>query len=137
SSSSVGFFGSAYLLKVNAMMGSGNFPPCCWYSAFTRWKRSARTQWSCRALPCGGMTWSFHCDQRPLLTKEPSFSIQCVVGTMNTSVWIDFVSAPGRRQNSELVVGAGSITTRHLRFAGARITRLESDPMLVTGLPDR
>jgi len=32
------------------------------------------------------MTWSFHCDQRPLFTNEPSFSIQWVVGTMNTSV---------------------------------------------------
>src|SRR2546421_4946781 len=81
------------------------------------------------------VTWSFHCDQRPLLTNEPSFSIQCVVGTMKTSVWIDFGSAPGRRQNSELVVGKGSMTTNHLRLASACITRFESGPMLVAVIP--
>src|SRR5919201_6858440 len=83
------------------------------------------------------MTCSFHCDQRPLLTKEPSFSIQCVVGIMKTSVLIELGLAPGRRQNSELVVGNGSITTSHLRLASACITRLESGPMLVAVIPLR
>ena len=56
---------------------------------------------------------------------------------MKTSVWIDFGSAPGRCQNSELVVGSGSITTSHLRLANASITRLESGPMLVAVIPER
>ena len=44
------------------------------------------------------MTWSFHCIQRPLLTKEPSFSIQWVVGIMKTSVFTElgFNDKPGR-----------------------------------------
>ena len=66
---------------------------------------SARIQWSCRASPSGGSTASFHCAQRPLLVNEPSFSIQCVAGSMRTSVCTDFGSIPGARQNSELVVG--------------------------------
>src|SRR4029450_7812096 len=83
------------------------------------------------------MRASFHCIQRPLFTNEPSFSIQCVVGTMNTSVWIDFGSTPGRRQNSELVGGRGSITASHRRLASACITWLASGPMLVAVIPDR
>src|SRR5262249_43721762 len=98
------------------MIGSGNLPPCDWYSFFTRWKRSARIQWSCRDSPCGWSTWSFHCDQRPLFTNDPSFSIQCVVGTMKTSVLMEAESTPGARQNSELVVGSESMTTSHLRL---------------------
>src|SRR5262249_61138920 len=77
------------------------------------------------------ITCSFHCDHRPLFTKDPSFSIQWVVGTMKTSVWMLFGSAPGRRQNSELVVGRASMTTNHLRLASACITWFESGPMLV------
>ena len=83
------------------------------------------------------MAASFHCIQRPLFTNEPSFSIQCVLGIMNTSVWIVFGSAPGRRQNSELVVGSGSMTASHLRLASACITWLASGPMLVAVMPDR
>jgi len=79
-------------------------------------------QWSWRALPWGWITCSFHCTQRPLFTKLPSFSIQCVVGSRKTSVWIDLGSAPGRRQNSEEVVGRGSITTIHLSLPRASIT---------------
>jgi hypothetical protein len=56
---------------------------------------------------------------------------------MKTSVWIDFGSAPGRRQNSELVVGSGSITASHLRLPSACITWLASGPMLVAVIPDR
>src|SRR5262249_57490827 len=83
------------------------------------------------------ITCSFHCDHRPLFTKDPSFSIQWVVGTMKTSVWMLFGSAPGRRQNSELVVGRASMTTNHLRLASASITWFESVPMLVAGMPAR
>src|SRR5260370_9782848 len=104
---------------VKAMIGSGNLPPCCVYRVFTRLKMSARTQWSCRAWPCGGMTWSFHCAQRPLLVNEPSFSIQCVVGSMKTSVLTWLGSTPGACQNSELVVGNGAFTTSHLEFTWA------------------
>src|SRR5712692_11110773 len=92
-------------------------------------------QWSCRASPSGGSTASFHCDQRPLFTNEPSFSIQWVVGSMKTSVWIFDASCPGARQNSELVVGSGSMTTSHLRLASAWSTWLESGPMLVAVMP--
>ncbi len=56
---------------------------------------------------------------------------------MNTSVGIDLGSTPGRRQNSELVVGSESITTSHLRLASACITWFESGPMLVAVMPDR
>src|SRR6185369_11508216 len=93
--------------------------------------------WSCRDSPSGGITCSFHWDQRPLFTKEPSFSIKWVHGTMKTSVGIDLGSTPGRRQNSELVVGSESMTTSHLRLARACITWLESGPMLVAVIPER
>src|SRR5256885_6593650 len=83
------------------------------------------------------MTWAFHCIQRPLLTKEPSFSIQWVVGIMKTSVLTELGSTPGACQNSELVVGSGSITTSHLRLPRACITRFESGPMLVAVMPLR
>src|SRR5213594_2896820 len=92
-------------------------------------------QWSWRASPSGGSTCSFHCDHRPLLTNEPSFSIQCVVGNMNTSVLIFVASTVGARQNSELVVGSGSMTTSHLRFPRACSTWFESGPMLVAVMP--
>ncbi len=82
------------------------------------------------------MTWSFHCDQRPLLTKEPSFSIQWVVGNMKTSVWIFVESVFGARQNSELVVGNGSITTSHLSLPSASMTWFESGPMDVAVMPE-
>ena len=55
---------------------------------------------------------------------------------MKTSVWMAAGSAPGRRQNSELVVGNASMTTSHLRLASACITRLESGPMLVAVIPE-
>ena len=48
-----------------------------------------------------------------------------------------FGSAPGLRQNSELVVGNGSITASHLRLPSAVITWLASGPMLVAVIPDR
>src|SRR5712664_2034559 len=119
------------------MIGSGNLPPCWVYRVFTRLKRSARTQWSWRALPCGGTTWSFHCAQRPLFVNEPSFSIQCVVGSMKTSVLISAGFIPGAFQNSELVVGSGSITTSHLRFESACSTWLTSGPIEVAVIPLR
>src|SRR5207249_1976024 len=119
------------------MTGSGNFPPCDWYSFFTLWKTSARIQWSWRACPSGGSTWSFHCDQRPLLTNDPSFSIQCVVGTMKTSVFTEAASTPGACQNSELVVGSASITTSHLSLPSASRTWLLSGPMLAAVMPER
>ena len=97
---------------------------------------SARIQWSCRACPWGGITWSFHCDQRPLLTNEPSFSIQCVAGSMKTSVLTWPASTPGACQNSELVVGSASITTSHFRLASAWRTWLLSGPMLAAVIPD-
>src|SRR5256885_17137792 len=75
------------------------------------------------------MTWSFHCDQRPLLTNEPSFSIQWVVGSMKTSVWIEAGSTFGAFQNSQLVVGSGAITTSHFSFPRAGITWFESGPI--------
>src|SRR2546423_15450483 len=83
------------------------------------------------------MTWSFHCDQRPLFTKEPSFSIQWVVGSMKTSVWIDAESTFGAFQNSELAVGSGSITTSRLSLPRAVIPWFESGPMAVAVLPER
>ena len=119
------------------MTGSGNLPPCCLYWSFTRLKRSLRTQWSWRELPCGGSTASFHCTQRPLFTKEPSFSIQCVVGSRKTSVWMLAGVMPGACQNSELVVGKGSMTTSHLRLDSAFSTWLLSGPMLVAVIPER
>ena len=93
-------------------------------------------QWSWRASPSGGRTWSFHWAQRPLLVNEPSFSIQWVAGSMNTSVWTVAGSVPGARQNSELVVAKASMTTSHLRLESACSTWLESGPMLVAVIPD-
>ena len=83
------------------------------------------------------MTWSFHCTHRPLLVNDPSFSIQWVHGTMNTSVCTLAGSIPGACQNSELVVGNASMTTSHLRFASAWRTWLLSGPMLVAVIPER
>src|ERR1700674_600967 len=119
------------------MIGSGNLPPCCLYRSFTRAKMSLITQWSCRAWPWGGSTWSFHCAQRPLLTNEPSFSLQCVVGSMKTSVLPLAATVRGACQNSVLVVGRGSIPTSHLRLASACCTWLTSGPMLAAVMPDR
>src|SRR6267378_3294735 len=121
---------------VRARIGSGNLPPCL-YRSFTRLKRSARIQWSCLACPCGGITWSFHCAHRPLLVNEPSFSIQCVVGSMKTSVLTSLETTPGARQNSALVVGRGSMPTSHLRLASACCTWLASGPMLAAVIPER
>src|SRR5678815_1142702 len=87
-------------------------------------------------LPSGGSTCSFHWAQRPLLVNEPSFSIQCVAGSMKTSVWILLASMPGAVQNSELVVWNGSMTQSHLRFDSACSTWLESGPMLVAVMPE-
>src|SRR6202011_1532973 len=83
------------------------------------------------------MTWSFHCIHRPLLVKEPSFSIQCVHGSRKTSVWILLGSIPGPCQNSELVVGKGSMITSHLRLACAWRIWVVSGPMLVAIMPER
>src|SRR5438128_9761166 len=121
---------------VTARIGSGNLPPCL-YRSFTRLNRSARIQWSCLACPCGGITWSFHCAHRPLLVNDPSFSIQCVVGSMKTSVLTWLASTPGACQNSELVVGRGSMTTNHFRLPSAWRTWLLSGPMLAAVIPDR
>ena len=43
---------------------------------------------------------------------------------------------PGAFQNSELVVGSGSMTTSHLRFESACRTWFESGPMLVAVMPE-
>src|SRR5437899_626424 len=83
------------------------------------------------------MTWSFHCIQRPLFTKEPSFSIQWVAGSMKTSVSMFAGFSPGARQNSELVVGRGSMTTSHFMLDSACRTWFESGPMLVAVIPER
>ena len=56
---------------------------------------------------------------------------------MNTSVFTELGFTPGACQNSELVVGSGSITTSHLRLPSASITRFESGPMLVAVMPLR
>src|SRR2546428_13673049 len=82
------------------------------------------------------MTCSFHCDQRPLLVKEPSFSIQWLVGSRKTSVSTVDGSMPGACQNSELVVGSASMTTSHLSFESACMTWFESGPMLAAVMPD-
>ena len=54
---------------------------------------------------------------------------------MKTSVFTELGSTPGACQNSELVVGSGSITTSHFRLPSASITRFESGPMLVAVIP--
>src|ERR1700694_6268743 len=56
---------------------------------------------------------------------------------MKTSVLPELGFTPGACQNSELVVGSGSITTSHLRLPRACITRFESGPMLVAVIPLR
>src|SRR5688572_30591039 len=56
---------------------------------------------------------------------------------MKTSVLIFAGSCPGARQNSELVVGSGSITTSHFRFASACMIWFVSGPMLVAVMPER
>src|SRR5205814_9827058 len=68
-------------------------------------------------------------DQRPLLTNEPSFSIQCVAGRRKTSVLMLDASMFGACQNSELVVGSASMTTSHLRFERPLRTWFESGPI--------
>ena len=55
---------------------------------------------------------------------------------MKTSVLIWLSSMPGACQNSELVVGSGSMTTNHLRFDSAFSTWFESGPMLAAVMPD-
>ena len=69
------------------------------------------------------------------MTKLPSFSIQCVAGKKKTSVLIFFGSTPGARQNSEVAVGRGSMTTSHLRLPMDSLIRFESGPMLRPDMP--
>src|SRR5919107_6260491 len=82
-----------------------------------------------------GSAGCFHCTQRPELTKEPAFSIQCVVGRKKTSVWTSAGSTPGACQNSDDAVGSGSMITNHLRFERDSMMRLESGPMLTLLMP--
>ncbi len=56
---------------------------------------------------------------------------------MKTSVSMVAASRPGACQNSELVVGNGSMTTSHFRLDSAFSTWLESGPMLVAVIPER
>ena len=55
---------------------------------------------------------------------------------MKTSVWMLAESTVGARQNSELVVGSGSMTTSHFSLPRACITWFESGPMLVAVIPE-
>src|SRR5438105_8138504 len=56
---------------------------------------------------------------------------------MKTSVLIEAGSRPGACQNSELVVGSGSMITSHFRLESAFRTWLESGPMEVAVIPER
>ncbi|MCY1438636.1 hypothetical protein D9M71_548440 [compost metagenome] len=85
---------------------------------------------SVRASPGPLAPFQCHCSQRPLLTSEPSSSAKQVVGRRMTSVWILAVSTslygPTLRQNSEVSVASGSITTSHLSLASEATTRFLS-----------
>ncbi|SST06924.1 Uncharacterised protein [Acinetobacter baumannii] len=79
-----------------------------------------------RAWPGGSAPFQCHCNQRPLLTIEPSSSAKQEVGRRNTVVLMLAVStslySPTLRQNSEVSVTSGSITTIHFRRASAAPT---------------
>ena len=78
------------------------------------------------AWPGGSAAFQCHCSQRPLFTSEPSSSAKQVVGRRNTVVWMLAVStslySPALRQNSEVSVASGSMTTRYLSLASAALT---------------
>src|SRR5437763_526267 len=116
-------------------MGSGRVPPSLPYKAFSRRKSWPRTQLSSCTSPGASSTFHFHWAQRPELTKLPSFSIQWVQGKKNTSVSTFLGSTPGARQNSDVAVGSGSMTTSHLSFDSDWLIRLESGPMLTPDMP--
>src|ERR1700693_805950 len=70
------------------------------------------------ASPGGSAPFQCHCSHLPLLTSEPSSSAKQVEGRRKTSVWIlaesTLLYSPKLRQNSEVSVASGSITTRYL-----------------------
>ena len=75
---------------------------------------------SCCAAPGGEPPAQCHCSHRPELVSDPSSSAKQVVGSWNTSVWIDFVStslySPWFSQNRAVSVSSGSIVTRNFSF---------------------
>src|SRR5258707_10092013 len=77
-----------------------------------------------RASPGGSAPFQCHCSQRDELVSEPSSSAKQFVGRRKTSVWIleesTSLCSPKLRQNSDVSVASGSITTRNLSFASAR-----------------
>ena len=109
-------------------MGSGNLPPSLAYISRRRRKRWPRIQLSSRTSLGAWLALYFHCAQRPELVNEPSFSIQWVVGRNRTSVATSAASIPGARQNSEPVVGSGSMMTSHFSLDSDCAMRFESGP---------
>src|ERR671919_2981430 len=80
-------------------------------------------QLSLRPSPGGSAPGQCHCSQRELLVSEPSSSAKQVVGSSNTSVWIDPGSAslysPWFSQKRAVSVCNGSMTTRNFSLASA------------------
>ena len=71
----------------------------------------------------GSTAFSFHWAHRPLLVKDPSRSIQWLLGRYKTSVSISAGFWPGAFQNSALSSMNGSMTTFHLSLAIASNNR--------------
>ena len=92
-------------------------------------------QLSSRDSPVAGRALCFHCTHRPELTNDPDFSIQWVAGRKRASVWMLAGSTPGACQNSDAVVGSGSMITIHLRLAIDSAIRFESGPTLTPVKP--
>ena len=76
----------------------------------------------------GSTAFSFHWAHRPLLVKDPSRSIQWLLGRYKTSVSISAGFCPGAFQNSALSSMNGSMTTFHLSLAIASNNRGTSGP---------
>jgi len=86
-----------------------------------RVKISAMMRRSERASPGGSAPFQCHCSQRDEFVSDPSSSAKHEVGRRKTSVLICAEStslcSPKLRQNSDVSVARGSITTRYFSFA--------------------
>jgi hypothetical protein len=80
-------------------------------------------QLSLRPSPGGSAPGQCHCSQRELLVSEPSSSAKQLVGSSNTSVWIEAEStslnSPWFSQKRAVSVCSGSMTTRNFSLASA------------------
>src|SRR5690606_19680426 len=107
-------------------IGAGKVPASFSYSARLRVCSDAMISMSLLPSPGGLAAFQCHCSQRPEFTSAPSSSAKQVVGSRMASVWIEAGStslySPTLRQNSDVSVMSGSMTTRNLSLEKASVS---------------